>query len=76
MEMYMYSKVYGWSEPLKKAIGAAIWQSGRQKFSNFSACKAQVNQHKIRIAFFEWDELIMRHFPILYNIGIIKNWEE
>ena len=28
------SKVYGGSEPLKKAIGAAIWQSGHQNMSN------------------------------------------
>ena len=41
----------GGSEPLQKAIGVAIWQPGHQKFSNFSACKAQGNQHEIRIAF-------------------------
>ena len=29
------SKVSGVSEPLKKAIGAAIWQSGHLKFSFF-----------------------------------------
>ena len=33
----MHLKVSGGSEPLKKAIGVAIWQSGHQKFSNFSA---------------------------------------
>ena len=49
------SKVSGESEPLQKAIGAAIWQSGHQKILNFSACKAQANQHAIRIAFFEHD---------------------
>ena len=49
------SKVSGGSEPLekKKEIGAVIWKSGHQTFSNFSACKAQGNQHEIRIAFFE-----------------------
>ena len=36
----------------KKAIGVAKQQSGYQKISNFSACKAQGIQHKIRIAFF------------------------
>ena len=40
------------SEPLKKAIGVAIWQSRRQKVSSFSACKAEANQHEIRIVFF------------------------
>ena len=44
------SKDFVVSEPLKKAIGAAIWQSGHQKFLNFSA---QDNQYEIRIAFFE-----------------------
>ena len=53
--MEMRLKVSGESEPLKKAIGAAIWQSGHQKFSHFSACKAQENQHKVRNAFFEHD---------------------
>ena len=37
---------------LKKAIGAVKRQSGHQ-ISNFPACKAQGNQHKIRIAFFK-----------------------
>ena len=40
------SKVSGGSELLKKAIGAAKQQSGHQKFSNSSACKAQGNQHE------------------------------
>ena len=40
---------------LKKAIGAAKWQSEHQKIPNFSACKAHSNQHKIRIAIFERD---------------------
>ena len=48
-------KVCGGIEPLKKAMGAAKRQSGHQKISNFSACKAQGNQHEIRIAFFERD---------------------
>ena len=56
--MEMRSKVSGGSEPLKKAIGVAKRQSGHQKNSNFSACKAQGNQHEIRIAFFERDELV------------------
>ena len=42
--------------PWKKAVGAAIWQSGHQKISNFSARKAPGNQHEIRIAFFERDK--------------------
>ena len=41
--------------PWKKAIGAAKRQSGHQNVSNVSACKAQGNQHEIRIAFFERD---------------------
>ena len=49
----MHWKVSGRREPLKKAIGAAIWQSGHQKISNFSVCKAPGNQHEIGIAFFE-----------------------
>ena len=49
------SEVSGGSKPLKKAIGAAIWQSGHQKILIFSACKAQGNKHEIRIAFFERD---------------------
>ena len=48
-------KVSGSSEPLKKAIGAAKRQSGHKKTSNFSACKAQGNQHEIRTALFERD---------------------
>ena len=39
--------------PEKKALGAAIWQSGTKHFQMFFECKAQGNQHKIRIAFFE-----------------------
>ena len=50
------SKVSGGSEPLKKATGAAKRQSGHQKISNFSAFKAQGNQHEIRIAFFRRDK--------------------
>ena len=53
--METLSKASGGSEPLKKAIGAAKRQSGHQKISNFSASKAQDNQHEIRIAFFERD---------------------
>ena len=49
------SKVSSGSEPPKKPIGVAIWQSGHQKNSNFPACKAQGNEHEIRIAFFERD---------------------
>ena len=49
------SKVSGGSELLKKVIGAAKRQSGYQKILNFSACRAQGNQHEIRIAFFERD---------------------
>ena len=37
----------------EKRNGTAKQKSGHQKNSNFSACKAQANQHKIRIAFFE-----------------------
>ena len=37
------SLVSGGSEPLKKAIGAAIWQSGHQKFSFFSARRRETN---------------------------------
>ena len=60
------SKVSGGSEPLQKAIGAAKRQSGHQKFSNFSACKAQGNQHEIRIAFFERNnELDLTNHSIL-----------
>ena len=54
--METLSKVSGGSEALKKAIGAAIWQSEHHKFSNFLACKAQGYQHEIRIAFFERDK--------------------
>ena len=50
------SKVSGGSEPLKKKeIGAAKRQMRHPKISNFSACKAQENQHEITIAFFERD---------------------
>ena len=48
-------KVSGRGEPLKKRNRAAKRQSGNQKMSNFSACKAQTNQHEIRVAFFERD---------------------
>ena len=41
------SKVSGGSELPRKAIGAAIWQSGHKQFSNLSACKVQGNQHGI-----------------------------
>ena len=34
-------------------IRAAKRQHGQQKFSTFSTCKAQGNQDKMRIAFFE-----------------------
>ena len=43
MIMEMRSKVSAGGGPLKKAIGAAASakrQSGHQKISNFSACKA------------------------------------
>ena len=43
------------SEPLKKAIRAAISSPDTQKISNISAGKAQGNQHEIRIVFFERD---------------------
>ena len=58
------SRVSGGSEPLKKAIRAAVWRSGHQKISNFSACKAQGNQHEIRNAFFERDmtAMLVRNF--------------
>ena len=46
-------KDYGDVSPWKKATGAAKRQSGHQKISNLSACKAQGNQHEIRIAFFK-----------------------
>ena len=45
----MRLKVSGESEPLKKAIGVAKWQSRCQKISNFSARKSQGNQHMIII---------------------------
>ena len=51
--METHSKVSSRSEPLKKAIVAVIWHSGHRKFSIFSSCKAQGNQHEIRIAFFK-----------------------
>ena len=51
--METLSKVSGGSEPLIKKIVAAKRQSGHQNILNFSACKAQGNQHEIRIAFFE-----------------------
>ena len=51
----MRSKVSGGSKPLKKN-GAAKRQSGHQKISIFSACKAQGN--KIRIAFFKRDNKV------------------
>ena len=53
--MEMRSKVSGGSEPLKKAKGAIFRSPGHQKFSNFSSCKAQGNQHKIRITFLKRD---------------------
>ena len=46
------------SEPLKKAIGVAKWWSGHQNISNFSMCKAQAKQRKIRIVFFEHNKNI------------------
>ena len=49
------SKVCSGSKPLKKAMRAAKQQCGHPKISNFPACKAQGNQHEIRIAFFEHD---------------------
>ena len=55
---------YGESEPLTKTIGAAKRQSGDQKFSQFSACKAHGNQHEIRITFLERDKQISKHMKI------------
>ena len=52
------SKVSGGRKPLTKAIRVAIWQSGHQIISNISACKAQANQHEIRIAFFGHDNFL------------------
>ena len=52
--------VSGGSEPLKKAIGAAKQQSGHQKNSNFSACKAQDNQHKIGLR--SWNAIMLKCF--------------
>ena len=49
-------KVSGGSGALKRAIGVAKWQSRHQKISNFPACRAQGDQHEIRIAFFESDK--------------------
>ena len=52
----MSLKVSGGSEPPKKAIGVAFWQSGHQKISHFLVCKARGNKHEIRIAFLERDK--------------------
>ena len=60
--MEMCLEVSGESEPLKKGIGAAKPQSEHQKISNFSACKAQGNQHEIRIAFCESDYASLQYF--------------
>ena len=54
--MEMHLKVSGGSEPLRKAIGVGIGQSGHQKLLKFSACKEQGNQHEIRIVFLECDK--------------------
>ena len=62
--MEMRLKVFLGSEPLKKAIGAAIWQSRHQiSVSSFSACKTQGIQHEIRTAFFELD-----YFQVCYKV--------
>ena len=63
--MDMRSKVSGRSKPPKKAIGAAKRQSENWKISNFSACKAQGNQHEIRIAFL-WTRLYFICFNLIY----------
>ena len=55
-------EVSGRSKPCKKTIGVAKQQSGHQKFSNFSTCKAQGN-YEISIAFFE-------HNTTLFSIVI------
>ena len=60
-------KVFGRSEPLKKAIGAAKWQSRQQKISIFSACNAPGNQREIRIAFFERDKNFSRTINPLFD---------
>lgn len=46
------------SSEKKQAIRATKRKSGHQKIWNFSACKAQVNQYEIRIAFLERDNVI------------------
>ena len=48
-----FERISGGNEPPKKAIGAAIWKTKHQDISNFTACKAQGNQHKIRIGHFQ-----------------------
>ena len=46
------------ASPWKKAIGAAILQSGHQKMSIFSACKAQGTNTKLGLRSFERDKYI------------------
>ena len=59
------SEVSGGSEPLKKSLGATKRQPGHKKTLIIFACKAQGNQHEIRIAFFEGDNNI---FHVVYRI--------
>ena len=59
------SKVFGESEPLNKAKGAAKRQSEHQKISKFSACKTQGNQHEISIAFVERDSSLRIQPPLI-----------
>ena len=66
------SKVFGGSEPQIKAIGAANQQSGHQKISNFSACKAQGHQQKIWIAFFEREKADMFYCTFSAAFLILK----
>ena len=81
--MEMHLKISGGSEPLRKAIGVGIGQSEHQKLSNFSACKAQGNQHEIRIVFLECDkrtsqllQKLMKLLPASKNLwSCINPWQ-
>ena len=54
--MQTRSKVSGGSEPLKKGNRGGQTAVRTPKILEFSACKAQDNQHEIKIAFFKRDK--------------------
>ena len=59
---------------LKKAIGEAKQQSRHQNISNFSACKAQSNQRKIRIVFFKHEKRVFKKYSYKSLFFLNSSW--